>query len=42
MMAPWPPQLIFNTDGHWVINYQDRWAVEDIVKMTVNTVIFST
>ena len=33
MMAPWPPQLIFNTDGHWVINYQDRWAVEDIVKM---------
>ena len=33
MMAPWPPQLIFNTDGHWVINYQDRWAVEDIDKM---------
>ena len=33
MMAPRPPQLIFNTDGHWVINYQDRWAVEDIVKM---------
>ena len=32
-MMPWPLKLIFNTDGHWIINYQDRWEVEDIVKM---------
>ena len=28
-----PPRLIFNTDGHWIINYQDRWEPEDITKM---------
>lgn len=28
-----PPQLIFNTDGHWIINYQDRWEPRDITKM---------
>ena len=28
-----PPRLIFNTDGHWIINYQDRWKPEDITKM---------
>ena len=27
------PRLIFNTDGHWIINYQDRWSPEDITKM---------
>ena len=33
MAVQWPPKLIFNTDGHWIINYQDRWQTEDIVKM---------
>ena len=33
MATQWPPQLIFNTDGHWIINYQDRWRPEDITKM---------
>ena len=28
-----PPRLIFNTDGHWIINYQDRWEPGDITKM---------
>lgn len=28
-----PPRLIFNTDGHWIINYQDRWEPEDITEM---------
>ena len=30
---PWPLKLIFNTDGHWIIKDQERWEVEDIVKM---------
>ena len=33
MDLKWPPRLIFNTDGHWIINYQDRWEPEDITKM---------
>ncbi len=33
MDSKWPPRLIFNTDGHWIINYQDRWKSEDITKM---------
>lgn len=33
MDSKWPPRLIFNTDGHWIINYQDRWKPEDITKM---------
>jgi len=33
MNSHWPPRLIFNTDGHWIINYQDRWKPEDITKM---------
>ena len=28
-----PPKLIFNTDGHWIINYQERWEPNDITKM---------
>ena len=28
-----PPRLIFNTDGHWIINYQDRWEPDDITKI---------
>ena len=30
---PWPIKLIFNTDGYWIINYQECWEVKDIVKM---------
>ena len=33
MDVKWPPRLIFNTDGHWMINYQDRWNSEDITRM---------
>lgn len=33
MDSPWPPRLIFNTDGHWIINYKDRWEPQDITKM---------
>ena len=33
MDSKWPPRLIFNTDGHWIINYQDRWNPEDITRM---------
>jgi hypothetical protein len=33
MDEKWPPRLIFNTDGHWIINYQDRWDPEDITRM---------
>ena len=33
MDSKWPPRLIFNTDGHWIINYQDRWNPKDITRM---------
>ncbi|MAE59816.1 MAG: hypothetical protein CMJ49_00510 [Planctomycetaceae bacterium] len=33
MPGNWPPKLIFNTDGHWIINYQDRWEPDDITKI---------
>ena len=33
MDSQWPPRLIFNTDGHWIINYSDRWQLDDITRM---------
>ena len=33
MPPAWPPKLILNTDGHWIINYQERWDPADITKM---------
>ena len=29
----WPPRIIHNTDGHWIINYQDRRDPGDIVRL---------
>lgn len=29
----WPPRIIHNTDGHWIINYQDRREPGDIVRL---------
>lgn len=33
MSREWPPRIIFNTDGHWVANYQDRFEPEDITQV---------
>jgi hypothetical protein len=32
-MPTWPLKLIFNTDGHWIINFKERWEPTDITRM---------
>lgn len=31
--SSWPPRLMFNTDGNWMNNYQDRHEPTDITKL---------
>ena len=39
MPQTWPPKLILNTDGHWIINYQERWQPADITRMIPDLVL---
>ncbi len=33
MSASWPPRLMFNSDGNWVNNYQERHDPSDLTRM---------